>query len=49
MIFLGPIAVQEVTNGMTQIASLEEVFKEFGLEMADLVLHGTTAQGFGIG
>jgi hypothetical protein len=37
MIFLGPIAVQEVTNGMTQIASLEEVFKEFGLEMADLV------------
>jgi hypothetical protein len=32
-----PIAVQEVTDGMTQIASLEKVFKEFGLEMADLV------------
>ena len=37
MKFLGPIAVQEVTYDMSQIASLEEVFKEFGLEMADLV------------
>jgi hypothetical protein len=37
MKFLGPIAVQEVTDGMTQIASLEEVFKEFGLEVAYVV------------